>query len=128
MLGDDGGLLTHERERIHLPAIADDLEMNVGSRGPPRGAHQRDRVTALDRLPYGNQRPLVVGIPGHIAVAMVDLDQVPVPRAVARSGDDASGDGHHVGASGAREIHALVISLLAGERIFAFTEVRRDET
>src|SRR5882757_412647 len=126
--GDRHLLPAHESQRVDLPAITDDFEMHVGSSGPPRRAHQRDRVTALDRLPHGHQRSLVVGIPGHIAVTVVDFHEVAITRAVTRPSHNTRSNRHNIGAGGTREIHTFVIRLFSGERIFTLTEVGGNES
>jgi hypothetical protein len=45
-------LVPHKCQRIDLPAVPNHLEVNVGSRGPARRAHQSDRIAALHRLSH----------------------------------------------------------------------------
>ncbi len=74
-----GDLPTHEGQRVDLATVPDHLEMNMGTGRPSGRAHERDRVAALDRLAHRNQRPLVVRVARHVAIAVVDLDEVAEP-------------------------------------------------
>src|ERR1700686_4478447 len=62
----------------------------------------------------------------HVAIAVVELDQVAVTLAWPRPSDDTRGHRKHISPGIAREIHALVKSVLAVERIHALAKVRRN--
>ena len=49
---------------IDLAAVAQHFEVHVGPGGAAGGAHERDRLAALDRLADAHQRALVVARSG----------------------------------------------------------------
>ena len=79
------------------------------------------------RVAHGHEVAAVVTIAGHEAVAVIDLDEIPVTGAFARPGHDAGCDCDHFSACLGSEVEALVEGAVARERVLARAEVRRDE-
>src|SRR5689334_9010260 len=121
------GSAADERQRVHLPAVAQHLEVDVRPGRAARRAHEGHGLTALHGLPYRDQRPLVMCVAGYVAVAVVDLDEIAVAGPLAGPGHYPRGNRHDVGARAAGEIHALVIRLVAAERVFTLPEVGRNK-
>src|SRR5256884_5969375 len=116
-----------EGERIHLAAVAQHFEVHVRSGRAAGRAHERDGLAALHHLADGDQRALVVGVAGDVAVPVTDLDELAEARALARPGDHAFRDRDHLVAHRTGEIHALVEGLAAVEGVGALAEVGGDE-
>ena len=68
----------------------------------------------------------IVRIARHVAIAVVDLDDVAVAAAHSSPGDDTVGDGGHGAAHRGVEIDARMKGGVAVERIRAAPEARRD--
>ena len=69
---------------------------------------------------------MVVGISGHIAIAMIDLDRLAVTETVLRVRHDACGHGDHLGSRGPGEIEPFVDGVVTTERVGALAEIRGD--
>src|SRR5690606_34960180 len=68
----------------------------------------------------------VVRVARHVAVAVVDLDELAVALALAGPDDDARRDRHHLGAGASGEVDALMERAPTGERVRTLTETGRD--
>src|SRR2546422_877632 len=56
-------LLFHDSERVERPSVTADFEVQVRSRGSPRGSGQRDHLPCLHRVSLAYQQPR--GMPVH---------------------------------------------------------------
>src|SRR3989475_4361937 len=50
-------LLFHDSERVERPSVTADFEVQVRSRGSPRGPGQRDHLPCLHRVSLAHQQP-----------------------------------------------------------------------
>src|SRR5262252_1656219 len=100
-----------EREGVDLTAVAQHFERYVGTGRAPGRAHECDVLAALDGLADRDQRALVVGVARREAIAMIDLDELPVAGALTRPGHHARRHRGHWRADRAGEIHTLVEGL-----------------
>src|SRR6185437_2255658 len=71
-------LFADEAQRIDLSAVAQNLEVDVGTGRVASGPHQCDGFATLHRVPDLHQGPLVVGIAGDVSVPVIDLHEVAV--------------------------------------------------
>ncbi len=101
--------------------------MDVRPGRAPRGTHQGHRLAALHRLAHSDERALVVCVAGHVAITVIDLNQVAVADPLSGPGHDTRRDGHDVRARRACEVHTLVVGLVAAERVFPLAEIRGNE-
>ena len=106
--------------------VVPDLEMQIGAGGAAGGAHQGNGIALLHVVADGHQVLRVVGIAGHVTVAVGDFHHAAVALARSGPGDHAGRDRDDFGAGLGRKIDAAVIADLAGERIGAAAEVARD--
>src|SRR4051812_23315986 len=116
----------HESQRIHDPVVVPNLEMHVGSGRAPSGTGLGDDIADADTLARLRDQGAVVGIARHVAVAMVDFDDIAIAVSLTREGDHALGDGGHGRTRGGSDVDTRVARAVATEWIGPATEIRRD--
>ena len=99
--------------------------MQVRARRTAGRAHQTDGLARLDVVADGYEVLLVVRIPGHIAIAVIDLDHLAVTVAFARPCHDACTDRDNLAAGLTGKVDAAMVGVLASERIGAPPEGTR---
>src|SRR4051812_24153263 len=97
--------------------------MQMRTRGSACGPDQSDRLALLNRIARLYQRPLVVGISGHIAVAVVDLDRLAVAESIFRVRHHTRSHRYDFRTRGTREIDALMNGVVAIKRIGTLAEI-----
>src|SRR5690606_32893526 len=70
--------LLQELAGVDYAAVVPDLEVHVGAGGAAGGAGLRHLLPGADQVADPHQQPRIVGVAGHVAVAVVDLDHVAV--------------------------------------------------
>src|SRR5688572_10588274 len=111
-------------QRVDRLVVQQNLEVKVRPRGTARVAHAGDDLTPADGVADRHEIVDVVRVAGHVAIAVVDLDELAVAIALAGPDHDARRDGHDLGALAAREIDALVEGVAARERVGPVAELR----
>src|SRR5690606_8398005 len=89
-------------------------------------AEAGDDLASLDGVADRDEVVRVVRVARHVAVAVVDLDELAVPVALAGPDDDAGGDREYVAAFAPGEVDALMKRAAPGEWIGTLTKARRD--
>src|SRR5690349_3098110 len=120
------GLLADVGQRIHGLVVQQNLEVEVRPRSPPGVAYASDDLAAAYRVADGHEIVDVVRVARHVAVAMVDLDELAVAVALTGPDHDTRRDRDDLGAFAAGEIDALVERAPARERVGPAAELRRD--
>ena len=83
---DDGKNLEPPAEpfhRVQQPAVFLELEMEVGSGGPPRASDLPDALPDTDRFTFPYKDPAHVRVQGGVSTPMADMDGPAVTRTVA---------------------------------------------
>src|SRR5512139_857088 len=115
---DYGGLMAalfaDVSQRVDGLVVQQNLEVEVRPRGPPRVAHAGDDLAAAHRVADGHEIVDVVRVARHVAVPMVDLDELAVAVALPQPDHDTRRDRDDLGAFAAGEIDALVERAAAG--------------
>ncbi len=75
-------MLLQITERIDCDAVLSDLKMAVIARAPAGASHLGDHLPLSDLIAHGNAQLAVVTVIRHIAVAVVDLNQISVAAGV----------------------------------------------
>src|SRR5690606_23256560 len=112
--------------RIDRLAVAQHLEVQVGPGRAPGVAEPRDDLAALHGVADGDEIRRVVRVAGHVAVAVIDLDELAVTLTRPGPDHDARADRQHLAALAAGKVDPLVERAAAGERIGPLAEARRD--
>src|SRR6185369_11326489 len=99
------------------------LEVQVRARGAASATHAGDDLATFDRIADGDQVVDVMGVARHVAVAVVDLDQLAIAIAFAGPGDNARRHGDDLGAGSTREIDTLMEREAPGEGVGAAAEL-----
>src|SRR5690606_25648157 len=98
-------------------AVLPDLEVHVGTGGAAGGAGLGDLLAHPHQVAHLHDVAGVVGVAGHEAVSVVDLDHVAVAAAHAGEADHAVAHGQHRVAGAGVEVDALVELAAAAERV-----------
>src|SRR5690606_6772107 len=107
-------------------AVAQHLEVQVGPGRAPGVAEPRDDLAALHGVADGDEIRRVVRVAGHVAVAVIDLDELAVTLTRPGPDHDARADRQLLAALAAGKVDPLVERAAAGERIGPLAEARRD--
>src|SRR5262249_14956754 len=117
-------ILVEDVEDRVLGLVADpDFVVEVGGRRLAGVADEAEDVSAADPLPGPDVEAGEVGVAGHEAVAVVDLDRVAVAAARTAEDHDPVGGRLDLGADRSRDVDPGVEVLEAGEGIEAVAEV-----
>ena len=105
--------------RVETATVLQHLEVDMGSRGSPRAPKLRDHLALLDDVAGFNLNGFVVRVARGNALAVFDLDHLPVGARIPHERDDTAGDGPDVAARPAGEVDAVMPRGLAGDRVDA---------
>src|SRR5690349_22900506 len=111
------GLLADVAQRIHGLVVQQNLEVEVRPRGATCVAYAGDDLAAAHRVADGHEIVDVVRVARHVAVPVVDLDELAVAVPLAGPDHHTRRDSNDLGAFAAGEIDALVKRAAAGERV-----------
>src|SRR5690606_39102755 len=117
---------THVGHGIDRPAVQPDLKMAMRAGRATGRADLGDNLPDMDARTDLDQVARVVRVTGHVAIAMVDFDDIAIAVAHTRIGHHALVDGLDIAAQRHVEIDAKMDRLAAGDRIGARAIARGD--
>src|SRR5258705_703958 len=115
-----------KRTRIDGLVVEPDLEMQMRTGGAAGASDRSDHLAGHDAVASPRAERGHVGVARPKAVAVVDLDDIAIARALADEGDLPAGGGENRRAHRGLEIKALVERGAAVERVGAIAEARRN--
>src|SRR5450830_340647 len=114
--------------RILGNALHQQLEVQVGPGGAPRGAHFGNALTPLDQIALVNKHLRSMGIAGDQVVSVIDLDHLPILGVVGLGDHHTTGGGQDRSAHISLVVLACVQGRTARDRIDAPAEARTQWT
>lgn len=99
--GSAGGLSSsswespEERNRVHFPAVAPNLEMEVGASGISRMPTQGDNLSAVHFFAIPHTDGGEVGVHRHDPSSVIQPDHLPIPTHGSGEPDFSPGHGSH---------------------------------